>query len=90
MMNAWPKIADPFDVLTTTATDLQILLQEGKISSVQIVETYQRHIEKYNTKLYAIICIAPNLKEVVRALDNERKEGKCRGPLHGITIIVKV
>jgi amidase len=90
MMNAWPKIADPFDVLMTTATDLQILLQEGKISSVQIVETYQRLIEKYNTKLRAIINIAPNLKDVAQALDDERKEGGYRGPLHGIPIIVKV
>jgi amidase len=76
MMNASAKIRDPFDVLTTTATDLQRLLQEGKITSVHIVETYQRHIENYNENLREITSIAPNLKDVAQDLDGERKEGK--------------
>jgi amidase len=90
MMSASATKDEPFDVLSTTATDLQKLLQEGKITSVEIVRIYHRHIEKYNGKLRALICTAPNLEDVARALDDERKEGKCRGPLHGIPIIVKV
>jgi amidase len=79
-----------FDVLSATATDLQLLLEEGKITILQIVEIYLKHIEKYNTKLRAVICIAPSATKVAQALDDERTQGKLRGPLHGIPIIVKV
>jgi amidase len=79
-----------FDPLSTTASDLQQLLKEGTITSVQIVEQYRNHIEKYNDKLRAIICIPPNLTKTAQTLDDERKNGKLRGPLHGIPIIVKV
>jgi amidase len=65
-------------------------LQAGKITSVQIVEVYQRQTQKYNPRLRAIISIARNLREVAQALNSEMKEGRLRGPLHGIPIIVKV
>jgi amidase len=90
MMDSSAERTEPLDVLSTTATDLQQLLQDGKTTSVQIVETYQRQIQRYNLKLRAMISIAPNLKALAQALDNERKEGKLLGPLHGIPIIVKV
>jgi len=79
----------PFDVLTATAVELQNLLQDGKITSVKIVAVYQRHIEKYNPKLRAIISTQPNVMKMAQALD-ERQQGKIRGPLHGIPIIIKV
>ena len=80
----------PLNALSATASDLQLLLQEGKTTSVEIVEQYRQHIEKYNEKLRAIICIPPNLTETAQALDDERKEGRIRSPLHGVPIIVKV
>jgi amidase len=65
-------------------------LQEGSISSVQIVEEYRKQIEKYNKKLRAIICMPSNLTDIAQVLDDERKRGQIRGPLHGIPIILKV
>jgi amidase len=79
-----------FDPLSATASDLQQLLKEGTVTSVQIVEEYRKHIEKYNEKIRAIVFIPPNLSEIAQTLDDERKSGKLRGPLHGIPIIVKV
>ncbi|KAF2823653.1 amidase signature enzyme [Ophiobolus disseminans] len=66
---------NPFDALSATASDLQILLREGRLSSVQIVEAYTVQIDKYNDKLRAMICIAPNLVKIAQKLDNERGEG---------------
>jgi amidase len=83
-------IQEPFDVPSTTATDLCLLLQDGKITSVKIVDTFQQHIEKFNSKLRAIICMPRDVREVAQALDDERREGRVRGLLHGIPIIVKV
>jgi amidase len=88
-------IATPaFDVLPTTAAQLQTLLTKGKITSVQIVETYLQQIEKHNhagAKLNAVIATAERAIVLAKAavLDDERKAGSLRGPLHGVPIIVK-
>jgi amidase len=83
-----------FDVLSTTAAQLQSLLTSGKITSVQIVETYLSQIQKHNhsgARLHAIIATAERGVVLAKAaaLDEERRNGKLRGPLHGIPIIVK-
>lgn len=83
-----------FDVLSTSAAELQYLLAEGKVTGVQVVEAYLDQIEKHNhagAKLRAIIATAERRVVLAKAaaLDEERKNGHLRGPLHGIPIIVK-
>jgi amidase len=83
-----------FDVLSTSAAELQYLLAEGKVTGVQVVEAYLDQIEKHNhagAKLRAIIATAERGVVLAKAaaLDEERKNGHLRGPLHGIPIIVK-
>lgn len=51
--------AAPFDVLTTTASELQILLASGKVTSAQLIEVYLAEIEKNNGYLKAVIFTAP-------------------------------
>ena len=51
-----------FDPLFATATDLQQLLDEGRITTRKIVERYLNQIETHNLqgmKLHAIIDVAP-------------------------------
>lgn len=84
-----------FDVLTTTADGLRRLLEQGEITSLQIVESYLSQIEAHNTQgaeCRVVISLPPKLQLVSRAveLDNERQQGKLRGPLHGIPILIKV
>jgi hypothetical protein len=85
----------PFDVLTTTAADLRSRLENGSLTSVQIVETYLAQIERHNragANLRLILSTPPRQKLVENAqeLDKERAAGHVRGPLHGIPIILKV
>lgn len=87
---AFPKM----DLLTTCATDLQKLLAAGEVSSVQLVEQYLAQINDHDRnglQLHAMISVAPisSLTEKAQLLDNERREGKLRGPFHGIPIVVK-
>jgi hypothetical protein len=83
------------DPLTVTASDLAILLGDGRVSSVYLVEMYLDQIERHNkngAKIGAIIS-TPDRAEVLataRHLDSERAEKGPRGPMHGIPIIVKV
>jgi amidase len=83
-----------FNTLTTTASDLRLLLEKDELSSVKIVETYLSQIERHNKarlKLQALISVAPRQLAIERAqlLDDERKAGKTRSPLHGIPIVLK-
>lgn len=85
--------ADP-KILRFTATQHQAQLQTGTSTSVQLIETYLTHIEQQNhhgMKVNALISIAPRDIALAQAqkLDEERKNGKIRGPLHGIPIIMK-
>jgi amidase len=83
-----------FDTLTATAGELQELLHDGKLTSVGVIDVYLKQIEKHNhngLKLNAIISVAPRDILVKRAerLDQERRNGAARSPLHGIPIVVK-
>lgn len=84
--------AAPFDVLTTTASELQILLASGKFTSAQLIEVYLVEIERNNGYLKAVICTAPkhSLFEKANALDRERSSGKTRSHLNGLPMLVKV
>ncbi|KAJ6789239.1 hypothetical protein PWT90_05083 [Aphanocladium album] len=80
-----------FDPQTTNAVELAQRLANGQLTSIQIVETYLEHIDQHNPGLNALISRPPRDKLIRAAgkLDQERKDGKLRGPLHGIPIILK-
>lgn len=85
-------MSPPFDPQTTNALDLARRLADGALTSVQIVETYLAHIDEHNPSLNALISRPPREKllRAAEKLDCERQDGKLRGPLHGIPIILKV
>lgn len=81
-----------FDPILATASDLQQLLQDGRLSSVDIVDVYLQQITKHNHYLKAVLATVPRsiLQATAEALDKERQDGKVRSPLHGIPILLKV
>lgn len=84
----------PFDTLNASATSLSRLLRAGNLTSVELVDIYLAQIERHNRKgrqLRAIISTAPryHLFAIARRLDDERRAGKVRGPLHGLPVVVK-
>jgi amidase len=79
-----------FDPLTATASQLQDLLTAGKFTSTDLVEIYTNRIHQYDGYLKAILAVAPTAAKEARKLDEERSQGKFRGPLHGIPFIIKV
>lgn len=81
-----------FELQEVTILELQRLLQTGKYSSEKLVELYLqriREIDKSGPLLNSIMEINPDAREIARQLDQERKSGKIRGPLHGIPILIK-
>lgn len=78
--------------LEATVVELQSGLNAELYDSVHVVQVYLDQINKYNERLRAVIQTAPPelLLARAQALDQERKQGKIRGPLHGIPVLVKV
>jgi amidase len=81
--------AAPFSVVETSIPEMQKAMQEGRVTSRQITEQYLQRIALYNDKINAVITVNPKALEEADRLDQERKSGKVRGPLHGIPIALK-
>ena len=67
---------------------LQQQLFNGEKTSVQLVEDVIQKHHLFKDK-NAIALISPLALSVARQRDLERKQGKIRGPLHGIPILIK-
>ncbi|KAI0110865.1 amidase signature domain-containing protein [Nemania sp. FL0031] len=83
-----------FNLLTLTAVGLEQLLSKSLLTSRDAVELYLAQINQHNhngLQLNAIISVANRADILQRAelLDKERAQGKTRGPLHGVPVIIK-
>ncbi len=86
------SIEDDFELNEITISELQDKMQSGKYSSEQITKLYLDRIEaidKNGIKLNAVIEVNLEALDIAKAMDKERKEGKIRGNLHGIPILIK-
>ena len=75
-----------------SACDTGRLLERGSVTSQQIVETLLERIEEVDRGgpgLHAVLATCAEGIEAARKLDAERRQGKVRGPLHGIAALVK-
>lgn len=73
-----------------SAIELMKLLNDGKLSSEELVKYYFNRIEKFNGKVNSVVEYDKEkaLMEAVRA-DEYRKNGNLRGCLHGLPCTVK-
>lgn len=81
-----------FELDEATITSLQEKLSTGKYTSEQLVALYLKRIEsidKNGLALHAIIEINPDAISIAKQMDTERNEGKSRGALHGIPVVIK-
>ena len=83
---------DNFELNEITVMELQDKMAKGVYTSEQITKLYLNRIEaidKNGPKLNAIIELNPEALSIAKAMDKERKDGKTRGALHGIPILIK-
>jgi len=81
--------AHDFEFLEATIPDLQAAMAAGQVSSKDLVKGYLDRIQALNSLLHPVIETNPNAISIAQHLDNERRKGTVRGPLHGIPILVK-
>lgn len=86
------QFIDEFELNETTIDELQQKMQSGTLTSKAITGLYLNRIDaidKNGPALNSVIEINPDAISMAEAMDKERKEGKIRGPLHGIPVLIK-
>jgi len=81
--------AHDFEFVEATIPELQAAMASGELSSKDLVKGYLDRIQSLNSLLHSVIETNPNAVSIAQHLDNERRKGMVRGPLHGIPILVK-
>ncbi len=75
-----------------TIAELQDKMASGELSAQKIVKAYLQRIQeidKGEIHLNSVIELNPDALQIAEKLDQERKSGKVRGPLHGIPVLIK-
>jgi amidase len=68
------------------------MMTAGKVTTRQFVESCLERIDaidRNGPKLNSVIETNPDALNIASSLDDERRRGKTRGPLHGIPILIK-
>jgi amidase len=78
-----------FTIVEATIPDMRRAMEDGSITSRELVVQSLVRIATYEERLNATLAVNPKAIEEAEALDRERAAGKIRGPLHGIPIALK-
>jgi amidase len=79
----------PFNVVEATIPGMREAMENGSVTSRELVQQYLARIATYDKKLNAVMAVNPRALKEAETLDHERAQGKLRGPLHGIPIAIK-
>jgi amidase len=79
----------PFDVVEASISDMRTAMEQGRVTSHQLVVQYLVRIGMYEDKLHAVMTVNPHALAEADDRDRERAAGRVRGPLHGIPIALK-
>ncbi|MEI7517980.1 MAG: amidase [Mycobacteriaceae bacterium] len=81
-----------FQVAEAGIADLRRALEDGRVSSVELVESYLRRIDAYDRggpALNSIVVFNPDVLAEAEAADQRRSRGELLGPLDGIPYTAK-
>ncbi|PIQ37774.1 MAG: amidase [Lysobacterales bacterium CG17_big_fil_post_rev_8_21_14_2_50_64_11] len=92
---AVPVVAEPepgFSVIEADIDQIQQALQNGTLSSRELVQAYLDRIAAIDVagpSLHAVIELNPDALGEADQRDAERRQNHLRGPLHGIAVLLK-
>ena len=81
-----------FDPSEKTIAELSAAQAQGRVSATALTQSYLERIERYDRrgpKLGAVLAVNPDALTAAQRRDAERRDGKLRGPLHGIPLLIK-
>jgi amidase len=83
---------EPFELEELTVSDLQQGMETGQLTARSITERYLERIaavDRQGPTLRAILETNPDALRIADELDRERSNGRVRGPLHGVPVLLK-
>jgi amidase len=86
---AQAAVPPAFSVVEATIPQMRAAMEQGRVTSRELVTQYLLRIATYEETLNAVLAVNPGALAEADALDRERRDGKVRGPLHGIPIALK-
>ena len=81
-----------FDVVEAGIAQLRSALEEGRVTSEELVDAYLARIDAYDSNgphLNSMVVMNPHAREEARASDERRARGQTLGPLDGIPYTAK-
>jgi amidase len=84
-----PAPVAPFTIVEATIPEMRAAMEQGRVTSKELVRQSLERIATYEKVLNATIAMNPRAIEEAEALDAERAQKKIRGPLHGIPVALK-
>ncbi|MDA0183725.1 amidase family protein [Solirubrobacter phytolaccae] len=92
LMIAAPASAADLDLETLDGPTAVKLMDEGKLTSVELTRAYIARIAALNKRGPGLNAVSQLNSQAIKdaaLLDKERKEGKLRGPAHGLPVLLK-
>jgi amidase len=83
---------DQFALAEMTVVQLQDGMKSGRLTSRGITQVYLQRIaglDRQGPTLRAVLETNPDALQIAEQLDQERRQGRVRGPMHGIPVIIK-
>jgi Asp-tRNA(Asn)/Glu-tRNA(Gln) amidotransferase A subunit family amidase len=76
-------------LVSKSLTSLAEMIRTREVSPVEVVEAHLARIEELNSKLNAIVTLAPDLLDRAREAEQALVRDVNQGPLHGIPLTIK-
>lgn len=74
---------------SATIPELQVRMSLGRLTSVELTEMYLHRIATIDPLLHSVLFLDPTALAQARASDERRRDGRLRGPLDGIPVLLK-
>jgi amidase len=78
-----------FTLHEATIDDMQERMRSGQETAKGLTEKYLEHIAAVDGQLRSVLELNPDAVAQAATLDQERRAGHVRGPLHGIPVLLK-
>jgi amidase len=78
-----------FSVIEAGIPEMRTAMEQGRVTSRELVTQYLTRIAMYEDQLHAVITVNPSALKLADERDRERAQGRVRGPLHGIPVALK-
>ncbi len=86
------QVKEDVDLSEITISALQEKYAQGTLTAEEVVKRYLKRIEEIDKSgpgLKSVIELNPEAVGIAIQMDAERKQGKLRGPLHGVPVMIK-